>query len=176
MLLYKPLRELTPDDLSAYAFSAFLTVGDVADYLYFLPRILEISITEDSWLPDIEVTAESIKRAEFSSWSRLRRLALLAFLHRAIERIIAGGKHWRIDDWLCAIALMEFDVQPFLKQVAKSRAAVLEYFETNAECLRRETLSNPYWELPCPGHDAIVQWFKSEPIRKIPFEEYGYLM
>lgn len=37
VLLGKPLRSVTPGELSAYASSAFLTVGDAADYLYFLP-------------------------------------------------------------------------------------------------------------------------------------------
>ena len=43
-LLNTDLRDLEPDDLSSYASSAFLTVGDIPDYLYFLPRILEISV------------------------------------------------------------------------------------------------------------------------------------
>src|SRR4029453_11039601 len=62
-LLKTPLREIEPGDLSAYASSALLTVGDVSDFLYFLPRIVEISIRDDAWWPDIEVTARAIQSA-----------------------------------------------------------------------------------------------------------------
>ncbi len=55
-LLSTPLREITGGELSSYSSSAFLTVGREADYLYFLPRIVEIGFTEAGWWPDIEVT------------------------------------------------------------------------------------------------------------------------
>ncbi|MGL6074018.1 MAG: hypothetical protein ACRC8S_07645 [Fimbriiglobus sp.] len=57
VLLAKNLRTLTSDELASYSRSAFLTVGDKADYLYFLPRILEITATDLSWWPSPEVTA-----------------------------------------------------------------------------------------------------------------------
>src|SRR5262245_26685041 len=60
ILLSKPLRELSPDDLTHYAASAFLTVGAVEDYLYFLPRILEILATQHDWWPDPEVVTLAI--------------------------------------------------------------------------------------------------------------------
>jgi hypothetical protein len=179
VLLSSPLRALTPDDLSDYASSAFLTVGAVADYLYFLPRILEISIRTSFWWPDIEVTGRAITATAPRSWSQSHRSALLGFLHVVIDWIVGSGEQYQLDEldgWLCAIARMGLDVRPFLDQVAKSPAAVLAYFEANARCLPQNTLCNAFWELPCDGHDAIVQWFKSEPIRKIPLEAYGYVM
>lgn len=175
VLLSSPLRLLTPDDLSAYAASAFLTVGTVADYLYFLPRILEISVGA-YWWPDIAVTGRAIAATEPRSWSRSHRSALLGFLHAVIGWSVASGEHSQLDGWLCAIAHMGLDVRPILGQVAKSPATVLAYFEINATCLRQNKLCNPFWKLPCDGHDAIVRWFKSEPIRKIPLEAYGYIM
>jgi hypothetical protein len=51
ILLSKPLRELSPDDLTHYSASVFLTVGA----LYFLPRILDILATKPDWWPDPEV-------------------------------------------------------------------------------------------------------------------------
>jgi hypothetical protein len=181
VLLSSPLRELTPDDLSAYAASAFLTFGTVADYLYFLPRILEISIRISDWWPDIEVTGRAIAATEPPSWSRSHYSALLCFLHAVIDWIVASGEHcqldgWQLDGWLCAIARMGLDIHPFLGQVAKSPVAILAYFEVNAKCLPQNALCNSFWELPCEGHDAIVRWFQSEPIRKIPLEAYGYVM
>ncbi len=72
VLLGKPLRDLSPDELSSYSSSALLTVGLPEDYLYYLPRILEISIRDDSWWPDIEVSARAIKSTEPGNMARTK--------------------------------------------------------------------------------------------------------
>ena len=98
----------------------------------------------------------------------------MSLLKAVIENIVDSGSYWQIDGWLCAIARMELDVGPYLAIIEPNSAAVLQYFEDNAKCLRADTLSNAFWELPNSGHDQIVQWFKSEAIRAIPFQAYGY--
>lgn len=175
-LLATPPRALSPNDLSPYASSAFLTVGDVADYLYFLPRILEISAIDDSWWPDPEVTGRAIRSAKPDSWPGSRLEAVGSFLAAVIDTAITSGEHHKLDGWLCAIARMGFDVRPYLQQLATSPAAVLAYFEDNVSSLPRNRLSNSFWELPCSGHDAIVEWFYSDEIRRIPFDAYGFVM
>lgn len=55
VLLSRPLRELSAEELSSYASSVFLTVGDEEEFRYFVPRILEISATDPGWWPDPEV-------------------------------------------------------------------------------------------------------------------------
>jgi hypothetical protein len=173
-ILSTPLREIAPDDLASYAASAFLTVGDVSDYLYFLPRIMEISIRDDSWWPDIEVTARAIHATHLQEWPPKRREALIALVTSVIENIVDSGSHRQIDGWLCAIARMELDVRPHLEKIETNSAAVLHYFEDNAEGLKFGKLCNPFWELPNTGHDTILQWFKSDAISAIPFRAHGY--
>lgn len=173
-LLSKPLHELTGEDLSTYSSSALLTVGHPADYLYLLPRILEISIIDDSWWPDIEISARAIKSVDPETWPKQRREAFHEFLLAAIGELIHSKRYDRIDDWLCAIAAMDFDLVPFLNLIERDREAVLEYFRDNGKTLSEGRLENAFWELPNPGHDAIIEWFGSEPIAKILFDEYGY--
>jgi hypothetical protein len=176
VLLTKGLRAITPQELAPYASSAFLTVGEVADYLYFLPRILEITATDPSWWPYPEVTGRAIRSANPESWTNAQRSALNQYLEAAIGSAIESGDYSRLDDWMCAIARMGFDVVPYLTQIAKSPAAILAYFEQNAESLPRNKLSNAFWELPCPAHDAIINWFFSPEIAKIPFDAYGCVL
>ena len=147
----------------------------MADYLYFLPRILEITATEPSWWPDPEVTGRAIRAAGPDSWTAARRAALTGFLEAVVDTVIQSGQYHPLDGWVCAIARMGFDVRPYLGQIARCPAAVLDYFDSNAESLPRNTLSNPFWEPPCPGHDAVVDWFFSPEIARIPFEAYGYV-
>lgn len=173
-LLAKPLRDLSAEDLSSYASSALLTVGDVPDYLYFLPRILEISISGDTWYPDIEISGDKIRMTDPTSWPAPRWNALLAFFVAAVDQIIESRRYDLVDEWMCGIAAMKVEMKPFLTKIEANADAVLEYFKTNAKGLPDGKLGNAFWEEPRPGHDEIVKWFKSEPVRKILFDAYGY--
>ena len=176
VLLAKSLRTITPKELSPYASSAFLTVGERADYLYFLPRILEISATDTSWWPDPEVTGRAIRRSNTDSWNEAQLSCLKKYLEVLIGSFIALGDYYPLDSWLCAIARMRFDVMSYLGQIAENTAAVLSYFEQNADSLPQNKLSNAFWELPCSAHDTIVNWFFSPDIAKIPFDAYGCVL
>jgi hypothetical protein len=173
VLVGKSVRLITPQELSSYASSAFVTVGDVADYLYFLPRILEITATDSSWWPDPEVTGRAIRSANPDSWTDSQRTALYDYLKAVVSYALQPGHYHELDSWMCAIGRMKFDVRPFLNEIAKCPEAVLDYFETNADSLPRNKLANAFWELPCTAHDAIVDWFFSPEIARIPFEAYG---
>lgn len=175
-LLSTPLRDLSADDLDSYASSALLTVGDVSDYLHFLPRIMEISILDENWWPQIEVTARAVHSTQLLAWPAHRLEALEALLGAVMHHIVETRAYGRIDGWLCAIARMELDVRRHLAMIARDSAAVLHYFEDNVEALKYGKLQNGFWELPNAGHDVIVQWFKSDAIRAIPFDAYGYRM
>jgi hypothetical protein len=173
-LLVAPLRELCPTDLAPYASSALLTVGSVGDYLYFLPRILEISVIDDTWWPDVEVTGRAIRSSAPESWPHPRRVALQRMFAAVINDAIETCEYYKLDGWICAIARSGFDVTPCLERVEKTPEAVLAYFEDNAACLPERKLCNAFWALPCPAHDEIVAWFFSEKVRRIPHEAYGY--
>jgi hypothetical protein len=178
-LLTSRLREIAPDDLDSYASSVFLTVGGVEDFLYFLPRILEVSASEDSWWPSPEVIGRAIGSAKPDSWPAPRREAVECLLEAVIDRAVQTGKHRKIDKWLCAIARIGFDVRPYLEQVARSPEAVLAYFDENASALKEKRierrLSNAFWELPSPGHDAIVKWFYSDDIWLLLYEKRDFM-
>jgi len=175
-LLTTPLRELSQDDLASYASSALLTVGSDSDYLYYLPRIVEISISDDSWWPDIEVTARAIESTNIESWPEKRRDALIELLDAVIDHILDSSAYDLIDQWVYAAARMKLDVRRLLAKIERNADAVLEYWVDNAQNLHEERLGNAFWELPNEGHDEIVRWFQSEPIRKIYSEAYGYGM
>lgn len=125
------LRKLTPDELSSYSASALLTVGDVADYMHFLPRIIEISVTEDCWWPDVEVTGRAIRNTDPRSWSRERFKAFDQLLHVQIDSLLSSDDSGaKIDSWICAICKMGLDVRPFLKRIESSPFQVLDWFRS----------------------------------------------
>lgn len=175
-LLSTPLRELSAEDLSSYGSSAFLTVGDVSDYLYFLPRIIELSTRDEFIWPSIEVTARAIYSSGLSTWPSTKSEALVSMLIAFIDEIVSTGKHRFIDGWMCAIGRMRLDVQPFLNIIEANPEAVLEYWKDNAGKLDENRLGNEFWELPNQQHNEIVLWFKMPKINLIYAEAYGYRM
>lgn len=135
-LISTPLRDLAPADLTSYASSALLTVGNVSDYLFFLPRIMEISTLDETWWPNIEITARAIHSTQLTTWPSHRREALTTLLSAVMQNVIESQAYWRIDSWLCAIARMDFEVRTYLAMIARDSAAVLHFFEDNAEALK----------------------------------------
>lgn len=174
ILLAKPLRELTSSDLSTYSADALLTVGSVADYVYFLPRILDISINDEMWWPDIEVSAKKIKTIVETGLSSDKSSAITNFFDAAIEHILQTENYHRLDEWVCAIAAAHFDVHSALERIEAKSDAVIEYFASNAKELNRDRLSNAFWVLPNEKHDEIVAWFKSKKVSNILMNTYGY--
>lgn len=173
-LLRVPLRQVTASELAPYASSALLTVGSVEDYLYFLPRILEVSVTDEDWWPDIAVTGRAIRSTMPESWARSQKNAVQAFFESVFQSLILEESYGRIDDWICGAARSGFDVGPLLKIVEGNDAAILEFFNCNAGALAERKLGNAFWEPGDTGQDEILNWFMSENIRRVPYEAYGY--
>ncbi len=80
VLISKPLRSLTPDELTHYASSAFLTAGSEADFKYYLPRILEILVIADNWWPSPEVVGRAILIPVGIIFLRINKLLSFHFL------------------------------------------------------------------------------------------------
>lgn len=171
-----PLREIPAEAISWYATKAMTTVGCETDYLYFFPRIMELSIFDVEWFPDIEITGGKIDITGYSQWPEKRRLALTRVFVAVIASLLADGEFIELDSWITAIALTGEDIQPYLAMLEQHPNAVLNYFEGNAATLSEGRLSNAFWPASHPNQDAIVAWFRSPAVRKIPFDAYGYVM
>lgn len=174
ILLSKPLRDITQDELSGYASSAFLTVGDTPDYFYFLPRIIEVTLLDEFVWPDLEITARAIHDSGFDSWPEERRQALISVFEAYLEQIIETKEYRNIDSLLCAVGRMDADVRPFLRMIEQVPEAVLAFWEDNAKDLQNGKLGNPFWDPPTKQYDVIVEWFNSDGISAIYAEAYGY--
>ncbi len=174
ILLAGNLRELSPAELSSYASKVLLTVGDVPDFLYLAPRILEIAATDDGWWPSPEVVTQKLRAAGFASWPEPRRQAVARYLDAVFDEARAqndGG--FRLDGWICALGLLFDDVGPYLDRLARDRHALLRYHEHNREGLTRGTLENAFWDEGLPAYRQVLHWLKSPEIQDIIRKSYG---
>lgn len=174
VLLSKPLRDLSPDDLTQYAASAFLTVGAVEDYLYFLPRVLEILATEHDWWPDPEVVTRAIHTAGFHSWPDSRQAALSRYFEQIIGDLLgAEGAGSEIDSWICALGRLHVELAPFLTRIATSRPRLIEFYEVNSQPLVDGRLANGFWDEAPEEQKQVVEWFRSPEMQKLIEAQYG---
>ena len=172
-LLSKPLREIAGGELASYASSAFLTVGAEADYLYFLPRILEVSCMEAGWWPDIEITGRAVGQTRPASWPAHQRDALVGVFEAVLQKAISQREGWAIDGWVCAIAKTGLPLGAFLAQIERSTDSVLAYYERNAQTLMKRKLGNAFWDRGDPGYQEVMEWFLSPKLSKIILDGYG---
>ena len=174
ILLSKPLRDLTPGDLTHYAASAFLTVGDVADYLYFLPRILEIRATDEAWYPDPEIVARAVHTAGYHSWPDGRRQAVKRYVDEVVnDQLAADGLGFELNSWICALGILHVDLAPYLAAIAASGPRLIEFYEANSKQLLDGELSNAFWVDAPDECQQVIDWFRSAEIQKRIRAEYG---
>lgn len=174
ILLSKTLRNLSPDDLTHYASSAFLTVGAVEDYLYFLPRILDILATKTNWWPNVEIVARAIHTAGFPSWPEPRRQALLNYFHESFNEFLAQeSSGFDVDSWLCALARLHLDLGPFLVRIAENKSRLIEFYEVHSQCLIDGRLGNGFWDEAPYERQQVIDWFHSPATRQAINAQYG---
>lgn len=122
-----PLRELGGEQIGPYSGWAITTVGNDRDYRHFLPRILELAVTEPVWLGmEPAVIASRLGMATWRAWPGDQRAAVLRFFHAALDVMIARHPDERpaeAAEWLCGIAALGEPVDiPFERWLSSTSA------------------------------------------------------
>ena len=168
ILLSRPLRELSPTDLSDYASSVLLTVGSTEDFLYFLPRILEIVVREPGWCPDAETVARAIRDGGFHLWPENRQEAVKALFGSRLETLLLEpNSGFEVNGWLCAIGRLHIDLAPFLDQLVAHPKRLVEIYRINRTTLEVGRLRNTFWSDSPEQEQQVVAWFQSDPVQEI---------
>jgi hypothetical protein len=99
-----PLHELTFDQLWTIASNIVLTIGEVDDFKYFLPRLIEGSRCGASY--DIETVFTRFRNAEFETWpsaecQAVQNYVRSQFEENAISLVDRSDGLTNMDDLLC---------------------------------------------------------------------------
>jgi hypothetical protein len=173
VLLSRPLRELSADELSSYASSVFLTVGGEEDFRYFVPRILEISATDPGWWPDPEVVARALAEARWQQWPTAQREAVASVWSERFTELIEAAEGSELDSWLCGLARAGFDLPPFLARLSQRPAAVLALYGWHANEIVEHRLANGFWDEAPHGRREVIDWFHSPEISRLIIASFG---
>ena len=180
-LLYaKPLRELEPEHLDFYSFSALYTMGDVADFKHFLPRIFELGFAVEpsaSLLTDLENITHKLPYAKWLTWPAEEQEAIRRFFRAFWTAALAHlptveSMEWNeceVDRWLCSIAQAESDLTPYLEEWMTTEtlpasvliASVVLYGGLLDE---QQPGSISFWDNCRPQLEHFQHWLRSAPV------------
>src|SRR5262245_48486489 len=170
LFLNHKLAELTAAELTRYAADVFLTMGDVKDFKHFLPRILEISVHDDSWWPGPEVVLNKLRLAEWHEWPENEKTAVLNLLNEKFAALVKDpdAEGFDVDTWLCALGRCVDDISPYLNLLEKeaSEEKLLGFIEENNAALSGGKLANSFWDSPM-NERRVIEWLRSEPVKQL---------
>lgn len=166
-----PLRELTPEQLWQYSFSVFLTVGDISDFEYFFPRIIELATAPAVFLSELEICVVFQKPSYAGwpyAWRKDRRKAFQAYLE-TVTASWASVVWQEIADWICALSFCLDDLDSRLDILLSGTDAanqnLIRFHEANREKLPKHRLANAFWDRSSPMHARIVAWLERPDVQ-----------
>jgi hypothetical protein len=177
LLLRRQLMELGADELSSYAADVFLTVGSAADFKYFLPRILELSVNEKFDWPVPEVVLGKLRLANWDHWPESERAAVINLLREKFVRLLqdetSDGSD--IDEWVCAFGRCLPDVTPYLEPLLDEahEHKLLGFIQCNWSALEEGKLASAFWEEAPDNQQRVVAWLNQPRVKRLLSEKYG---
>jgi hypothetical protein len=109
------LRTLPADTVADYAAHAMTTVGSASDFRYFLPRLLQLAVTDGFDWPDLEIAVGRLRLAGWLAWpadqQRAVRDVLCALWDQTLRQHPSNPD---ADTVLCAIGNAENDLTSYL--------------------------------------------------------------
>ncbi len=166
-----PLQELQWEHLGSYAAEALMVWGDLDCYKHFLPRILDLVLTEGDWTkgtPSPERVFFPLRYGEWRTWPKEEQISVERVLQAVWETVrsnppIEGG-YIDVEQWLCSISQCEESLAPYLDQWRQderlSAAWVLSSLILGSTIAYTGTDHDPpVWEGE-ESRQRIKEWFK----------------
>lgn len=177
-----PLREAQPEILGPYASSALYTVGDVDDYRHFLPRILEIALSEQGWTGfEPWAIANKLVYGEWLTWPKREidtlRCYFVAGFEQAATRPV--GVFAEFESWLVATLTLGEYAESQIKSaisIGKGNAVgglariIIDYQQ---QLIRNHTFPKSIWDsVPEQERATVVEFLFSKAMQDL-LVEYG---
>jgi hypothetical protein len=159
-LLDRPLRSIEAGALARYAAKALNTWGDVADFRYFVPRLLECAAADAFGYPDPPIVFGKLASAGWRRWAPDERAAIEAFLGDwwagTLDRFPSTPPAGTV---LCCLGLAGVDLDPFLEHWGRlaTVAAVRHLHEfVTYEVRWPDRLADAFWDRVAAA--PVIAW------------------
>ncbi|WP_327092990.1 hypothetical protein OIE66_20795 [Nonomuraea sp. NBC_01738] len=155
-LLAVPLARLEPEALARYAAKALSTWGGVAEFRYFLPRLLECAAVDAFSYPDPEIVFGKLATAGWTAWPPEERAAVEDFLTGWWDTTLTTHPaRPPIDTVLCSLAATGLGLTPFLARwEALDGEAAIRHLRDFAE----DGPSSAFWDRRGTAYAEVRAW------------------
>lgn len=169
LLLAAPLEKVDIDVIARYAFKAMSTMGTAQDFLYFLPRVIEVEyanfVTRSFATTEIDIIGKKIAMTNHADWPSERKRALEAVFMAMLAETVKG---YRINDLLYAIGQTAPVMAPYLAVVAADDERLANVYAENIfSILKEKRLWIGFRDLPNSFHDEVLAWLTSPGVRTV---------
>ncbi|MFC3192748.1 hypothetical protein ACFODZ_00715 [Marinicella sediminis] len=173
VMLKKQRDVLTADELSSYASSVFLTCGDISDFMYFFPRILELQLLDVFSWPNPEVYYRAIGQAEFNNWTDAEQSVVIQLTVDKINTLSMHAENGaEVDTWLCALSSIMNDISPVLDNL-ESTEVWGDFIDWNIKALTEAKLTNSFWDDRPEQAKQLLNRLQSNSVRALCGDRYG---
>ena len=177
-LFEKPLRELKKEHLDFYSFAALSTMGNVADFKHFLPRIFELGFAVEpdaSLLTNTEILTDKLPYGKWLTWPQEEQDALRRFFHAFWTAALSSRPpveemDWALaDSWLRTIAQAEVNLGPYMEEWTatdtQEASVLLSSMILYSGLLDHQQPENhSFWGRCRAQFDQLQQWLHSRPV------------
>jgi len=159
-LISKSLRDITAPELERYAYKALSTWGNVEDYKYFLPRILEL--TEDgSLICATEVTFQKLHYGDFQDWPQDEQQAVRDHIFASWSLAVHSLDTHRADSILCGAAPALGELTSLLDHADTIAPNFKAAYAGDCSNRTRGKLTNAFWQCDTPSYQQVLSWLYS---------------
>jgi hypothetical protein len=161
-MLSVPLQRIPPESLEKFAFKALTTWGMVDDYKYFLPRILELSLS-GLLVCDLEIVLGKLAYGGYRSWPSAEQQAVEEIILSCWRGCLAEFDRqtlkgmYNADSLLCGAAQFT-DVTPFLALADSVAPGFRAAYRDDCANGAKRKLSNAFWNRESENYRLVHDW------------------
>lgn len=165
-----PLRELTSSDLVRFHYKVITTWSDEDGFRNFLPRMLELIVTDEEYSLDLCIITQKLFDAEWLKWSTTEKEAIIGYLLALWDQQIQIYPVFPllVDDVLSMIFDLVEDISPCLQRWSDEKSGtgalhLAQFVFLNTQSLLRSPPVLPSTSYINDGQDQrssdqIIRW------------------
>jgi hypothetical protein len=149
----------------------------MADFKYFLPRILDLSVHEKLSWPNPEVVLGKLPLADWDHWPEIEQKVVIDLLSERYATLIqdANSDGSEIDTWVCDLGHCVPDVTPYLEPLLEeaNQGKLGSFIEWNRSAFSEAKLNNAFWEDAPDNEQRVLAWLNQDRVKRLLSEKYG---
>jgi len=166
-LLGQTLKHSDPELLYHYIMDAIWTVGTKQDFKYYIPRLLELGLTEKEYseggnfISFPETFGKKLALADFDDWSDEKQSTVDDAIFHIMTEEALKKDFFSFEGWMVAICHISLDKKRYLDFLDSEDGAEARdsFLVTHRDTYKHGRMKGPFWdELDVENTTVIYNW------------------